>query len=58
MGAPDLNSAAAAQFVPRGSVIPLFLPFLDSLHESAFPPGDIGQLTHHGSSALRVLAIH
>ena len=54
IGAPELNSAAAGFC----NVEPLFLPFLDSLHKSAFWPGDIGQLTHHGASALHVLAIH
>ena len=39
-------------------VEPLSLPLLHCLHKNTFRPGDVGKLSHHGSSAFRVLAVY
>ena len=41
-----------------GDVEPPRLPPLDGFHEGPFEPKDIGHLTQHGASALRLSALH
>ena len=62
----ESHGSAGAEFGSCGpggaaglrDIEPLFLPLLYCIHKSAFRSGDDGQLTHRGSSALRVLAFH
>ena len=42
--------------VRLGDVEPPILPPLHGLHIGAFEPGDVGHFSHHGASALRLLA--
>ena len=41
-----------------GDVEPPRLPSLDGFHEGTLEPGDVGHLTQHGTSALRLSALH
>ena len=60
MGIPDRNSGGRHPVgVARlGDVEPPQLPPLHGLHIGAFEPGDVGHFSHHGASALRLLADH
>ena len=40
-----------------GDVEPLLLPYLNSLHEGPFGPGDVGELAHHGTAVVHVLPV-
>ena len=54
----ELGGRCPFRVTRLGDVEPPRLPPLDELHEGPLEPGDVGHFTHHGASALRLLADH
>ena len=54
----ELGGRCPCRVTRLSDVEPPRLPPLYGLHEGALEPGDIGHFSHHGASALRLLADH